>query len=184
MSSLTSPCPSYLQASHCTPTAGNYPAIPCALVINHQGILKEPPQLPGQSENPRCLPYVKQWFLKPQCFPLVSSNGQNNLCLCILLKALKPLRGRIPAWPGSPSVPGVSRRKCDGELSKRECFSPKDIQSLEGVGKQTKPNRSENTQWLRRKIKIQEGDMSQGVMTEAAFFRPGSSLLNLNCRYQ
>lgn len=98
------------------------------LVINYQGILKEPPQLTCQSENPRCLPYAKQWFLKTQCFSPVSCNDQDNLCLCILLRALKPLSGRIPAWPGSPGVRGVSHRKCDGELSERGCFAPKDIQ--------------------------------------------------------
>lgn len=39
MSSRTSPYPSSLQASHCTSTSGNSPVIPCALAINHQGIL-------------------------------------------------------------------------------------------------------------------------------------------------
>lgn len=57
-------------------------------------------------------------------------------------------------------------------------------QSLEGVGKETKPNNNENTQRPRRKIKIEGGDLSQRVITEAAFFRPRSSLLNLNFRDQ
>lgn len=52
------------------------------------------------------------------------------------------------------------------------------------MGKETKPNSNENTEWLRRKIKIQGGDISQRVMAEAAFFMPGSSLLSLKYRYQ
>lgn len=48
---------------------------------DYQGILKVPFQLTGHSENLRCLLYPKQWLLKTQCSPPMSSNDQNHFWL-------------------------------------------------------------------------------------------------------
>lgn len=82
MSSHTSPYPSYLQASYCTSTDGNSPVIPCAMFRNDQGILKEPPQLPGQFENPKCLfPLPSSDFSKHDAF-LLSALMTKTICAC------------------------------------------------------------------------------------------------------
>lgn len=78
-----------------------------------------------------------------------------------------------------------TERKFDGELSKRECFAPKDIQySIERGKNPTNTMSTKPRQRLRREIKIQGGDIPKKVMTEATFLGPRPSLLHANCRYQ
>lgn len=58
------------------------------------------------------------------------------------------------------------------------------VVSLEGVEKTLNPTTIRTRPRLRRKIKIQGGDISWKVMTEATSQGPRSSLLHLNCGYQ